>query len=64
MSVSLEAMEAARLAQLEGALLGLLRDVEETGADGLHVTCTVEDGQVAIDLAYMANGLPIFGKSV
>jgi len=59
-----DAMQAARLAQLEGAILGLMRDAEEDGLDGLSIVATADDGQVVIDLQYTANGVPLSGESL
>lgn len=59
-----DAMQAARLAQLEGAILGLLRDAEEDGLDGLTIEVTADAGQVAIDLMYTAKGVPVAGESL
>jgi len=61
---SRDAMQAARLAQLEGAILALLRDAEEDGLDGLTVTAEADAGQVVIDLTYTAKGLPTAGESL
>ena len=58
-----EAIQAARLALLEGALLAILR--EGSGDfDGIEVTAQVDDGQTVIDLTYTHNGLPITGQSL
>jgi hypothetical protein len=59
-----DAMQAARLAQLEGAVLALLRDAKDEGFDGLTVSATADDGQVVIDLSYMAGGMPVTGHSL
>jgi hypothetical protein len=59
-----DAMQAARLAQLEGAILGLLRDAEDDGLDGLTIEVTADAGQIAIDLSYTANGVPVSGESL
>ena len=59
-----DAMQAARLAQLEGAILGLLRDAEEDGLDGLTIDATADAGQISIDLQYTANGVPLSGESL
>lgn len=59
-----DAMQAARLAQLEGAVLGLLRDAEDDGLDGLTVQVSADAGQVVIDLTYTANGIPVAGESL
>jgi len=59
-----DAMQAARLAQLEGAILGLLRDAEEDGLDGLTIDVSADAGQVSIDLQYTANGVPLAGESL
>lgn len=63
-TLSRDAKQAARLAQLEGAILGLLRDAEEDGLDGLTITAEADAGQIIIDLAYTANGLPMHGESL
>lgn len=59
-----DAMQAARLAQLEGAVLALLRDAKDEGFDGLTISATADDGQVVIDLSYMAGGMPVTGHSL
>jgi hypothetical protein len=59
-----EALGAARLANLEGALLALLREHEDMQVDGLSVSATVDAGQVAIDLQFLVNGVPLFGQSL
>lgn len=59
-----DAMQAARLAQLEGAILSLLRDAQDEGFNGLTVSASADDGQVVIDLAYLANGMPVSGHSL
>lgn len=59
-----DAMQAARLAQLEGAILGLLRDAMDDGLDGLTIEVTADAGQVAIDLSYTAKGVPVAGESL
>lgn len=56
-------MQAARRAQLEGAILALLRDAEEDGLDGLIVTAEADMGQVVIDLSYSSKGVPLSGES-
>lgn len=61
---SRDAMQAARLAQLEGAILALLRDAEEDGLDGLSITAEADAGQVVIDLTYTAKGIPTAGESL
>lgn len=59
-----DTMQAARLAQLEGAVLALLRDAKDDGFDGLTLTATADDDQVVIDLSYMAGGMPVSGHSL
>ena len=59
-----DAMQAARLAQLEGAILGLLRDAEEDGLDGLTIEVSADAGQIVIDLSYTANGVAVSGESL
>ena len=61
---SRDAMQAARLAQLEGAILGLLRDAQDDGLDGLTIEATADAGQVVIDLTYTASGVPLAGESL
>lgn len=62
---SRDAMQAARLAQLEGALLAILRDAEEDmGIDGVTVSAQADSGQVVIDLTYTARGLPMSGEAL
>lgn len=64
MSHSPEALSHARLANLEGSLLALLREYEDMQVDGLSISATVEEGQVAIDLQFTVNGVPLFGESL
>lgn len=59
-----EAMEAAHLALLEGAILALLRAADEDGLDGLTVVASASDGQTSIDFYYTAAGLPVAGESL
>ena len=59
-----DAMQAARLAVLEGALLALLRGAQEDGLDGMTVEVTTDAGQVGIDLTYSSNGVPVSGESL
>lgn len=59
-----DAMQAARLAQLEGAVLALLRDAQDDGFDGLTISAAADDGQVVIDLTYLAGGMPVSGSSL
>lgn len=61
---SRDAMQAARLANLEGAVLALLRAAEDDGFDGLMVVAEAEDGDVSFDLTYLAKGQPIAGESL
>ena len=61
---SRDAMQAARLAQLEGAILALLRDAEEDGLDGLTVAASADAGQVVIDLSYTHKGMPVSVESL
>lgn len=59
-----DAMQAAHLANLEGAILCLLRAAQEDGLDGLSVIAEASDGLVSIDLSYTANGVPVTGESL
>lgn len=61
---SRDAMQAARLANLEGAVLALLRAAEDDGFDGLVVVAETDDGEVSFDLNYTAKGVPIAGESL
>lgn len=56
--------QAARLAALEGAVLALMREAEDQGIDGLHINVEADAGQIAIDLAYTAKGIPVSGESL
>lgn len=58
------AMQTARLAVLEGALLSLLRGAQEDGFDGITVDVTANDGITAIDVQYTVNGQPMAGESL
>jgi hypothetical protein len=59
-----DAMQAARLAQLEGAILALLRDAEGDGLDGLTISASADAGQVSIDLQFTTGGMPLSGFSL
>jgi len=59
-----DAMQAARLAQLEGAVLAILRDAQDDGIDGLTLSASADAGHVSIDLAYTVGGLPMSGESL
>lgn len=64
-----QAMHAARLAQIQGAILGLLRDANEDDdgfqkPDGLTITATADEGQVVIDLTYTSKGVPMAGQAL
>ena len=61
---SREAMQAAHLATLEGALLALLRSAQEDGFDGISVEASTDDGQTVIDVMYTANGVALSGESL
>lgn len=64
MHVAPEALQAARLAQLEGAILGLLRDAQSDQLDGVSITAEADDGQVVIDVTYTHKGMPVAGESL
>lgn len=64
MHQSPEAAQAARLAVLEGAVLALLRGAQEDGFNGISIEATADEGQVAIDLSFTANGVPVTGHSL
>lgn len=59
-----DAMQAARLAMLEGAILALLRDAQDEGFDGLTIDATADSGLVAIDLSYSSKGMPMAGGAL
>jgi len=59
-----DAMQAAHLANLEGAILCLLRSAQEDGLDGLSIVAEADNGQVSIDLSYTAKGMPVAGESL
>lgn len=61
---SREAMQAAHLATLEGALLALLRAAQEDGLDAISVEASADDGQVVIDVTYSAAGVLLSGESL
>jgi hypothetical protein len=61
---SRDAMQAAHLANLEGAILCLLRAAQEDGLDGLSIVAEADEGQVSIDLSYTAKGVPVSGESL
>lgn len=59
------AVQAAYRAQLVGAILGILREFAAEGVDGLTVAADVQkDGEVDIDLAFSASGMPVHGQSL
>lgn len=64
----MSALQIARLAQLEGALLGLLRGEGEDSSDtpdGLIVHVETDPLQgVVIDLTYTKHGVPVAGESL
>lgn len=62
--VTIEARQAANLAQLEGSILALMRTAEEQGIDGLQISVDAHAGQIAIDLAFTAKGMPVSGESL
>lgn len=64
MQVSPDALQAARLAQLEGAILGLLRDAVGDELDGVQIVAEADEGQVVIDVTYTHKGLPVAGSSL
>ncbi|MET3177083.1 UNVERIFIED_ORG: hypothetical protein ABIC43_000222 [Variovorax guangxiensis] len=62
-----DVLQAARLAQLEGAILSLLRDTVGDGLDGydgIAITATADEGQVVIDLTYTSKGVPMAGQTL
>jgi hypothetical protein len=62
-----DAMHAARLAVLEGAVVALLREArqQDGGPDGLTVVALTEvDGFVSIDIEYTRDGVQIAGESL
>lgn len=64
MHVQPEALQAARLAQLEGAILSLLRDAVSDDLDGVHITAVADAGQIVIDVTYTHKGMPVSGESL
>jgi len=62
--LSLEARQAAKLALLEGAIAGLMRDADEIGVDGLTINVEADAGQIVIDLTYTSKGMPVSGESL
>ena len=61
---SRDAMQAAHLALLEGAVRCLMVAAQEDGLDGLTIEASADAGQVVIDLSYTANGVPVAGESL
>ena len=59
-----QAIQAAHLAALEGAILALLRAAQEEGMDGLSIDAQASSGQISIDLSYTSNGMPMSGQSL
>lgn len=64
MHVSPEALQAARMAALEGAILGLLRDAVGDDLDGVSIVAEADAGQVVIDVTYLHKGVPVAGESL
>lgn len=64
MHVAPEVLQAARLAQLEGAILALLRDAMSDALDGVSITAEADEGQVVIDVTYTHKGTPVAGESL
>ncbi|ATA54545.1 hypothetical protein CKY39_16010 [Variovorax boronicumulans] len=64
MHVSPEALQAARMAALEGAILGLLRDAVGDDLDGVSIVAEADAGQVVIDVTYTHKGIPVAGESL
>jgi hypothetical protein len=67
--MQLEAMHAARLANIEAAVCGLLRAARQADPndtpDGLTVRVyTDEGGDQQIDVEYTRGGRPVWGESV
>jgi hypothetical protein len=61
---SRDAMQAAHLANLEGAILCLLRAAQDDGLDGISIVAEADEGQVSIDLSYTAKGVPVSGEAL
>lgn len=58
-----EIARAIKLAQVEAALLALLRDAGPE-YDGLELSAHVDGGQTVIDLMYTRGGVPMAGESL
>lgn len=61
---SVEIARAVRKANLESAVLALLRFGEEEGYDGIEVSATADDGQTVIDLSFTKSGIAMSGESL
>lgn len=61
---SVEIARAVRKANLESAVLALLRFAQDEGYDGLEVSASVDDGQSVIDLSFTQKGVPMSGESL
>ena len=59
-----EALQAARLALLEGAVLALLRAAQEDGFDGITIEASSDDGQTVIDLNYLKGDMLVTGHDL
>ena len=59
-----EALQAARLALLEAAILALLRSAQEDGFNEISVEASCDDGHTAIGLTYLKYGVPITGHDL
>lgn len=60
---NIEPMHAARLAQLEGALLALLCHAQDEGAD-VPDAITAELGPAGLDLTFWRGGQPVGGEGL
>ena len=61
---SVEIARAVRKANLESAVLALLRFCEEEGYDGIEVTAYVADTGTVIDVQYTKDGVAMAGESL
>ena len=58
---------AVRVVALQGAILGMLREAQQEGADFDGLTITAErdpDGSISIDLMHTLRGVPVAGEGL
>lgn len=64
MHIAPEALQAGRLAALEGAVLALMRSAVEDGFDGITIEVKADEGQTFIDLTFSSKGVGVTGQDL